>query len=343
MSTRGAVGAVMLAVAAACDPAGPLLLVDSCWENPSASAPPADLRCTGLYEDWAAKRVAWTVRSFSPGTALWSDGAQKQRWLYLPPGQPIDASNPDDWVFPVGTKAWKEFSLGGRRIETRLFAKVKDGAWQRATYLWSADGTTASRTDAGLRNWEGTGYEVPAVTDCDKCHNGRRDRLLGVEAVGLGELAATGLRLETLVGEGRIVPAIDPTAAQLPAALPPAERAALSWLHVNCGVSCHNRASDARAMGTNLFLRLELAQLLAAGQGAVALDPVVTTVAVATRAARWPGLRITAGAPAQSQLFRLASSRGADQMPPLLSHLPDPEGTRLLREWIESLAPSPPP
>ncbi len=338
----GAVGAVLVAGSACSGPAGPLVLVDSCWENPSFSGPPADLRCTGLYEDWPAKRVAGNVRGFAPGTALWSDGAGKHRWLYLPPGQTIDARDPDEWVFPVGTKAWKEFRVGGRRVETRLFAKVS-GGWQRATYLWSPDGTNAARTDDGVRNWEGTGYEVPSVSDCDKCHNGRRDRLLGVEAVGLGETTASGLRLDTLVREGRIVPALDPAAALLPEAMPPAERAALSWLHVNCGVSCHNRAADARAMGTNLFLRLELAQLIAAQEGAATLDPIVTTVAVATRTARWPGLRITAGSPAQSQLFRLASSRGRDQMPPLLSHLPDPEGTRILRAWIEALVPAPTP
>jgi hypothetical protein len=344
----GALGALMVGAGAACSgPAGPLVLVDPCWDNPSSSAPPAELGCTGLYDDWEAKRVAWNVRGFSPGTPLWSDGTQKQRWLYLPPGQPIDATDPDEWVFPVGTKVWKEFSIAGRRVETRLFAKVnaEAGGWQRATYLWSPDGTAASRLDGGVPNWEGTGYEVPPVTDCDKCHNGRRDRLLGVEAVGLGEAAASGLRLETLVREGRIVPAVDPAAAQLPDSMPPAERAALSWLHVNCGVSCHNRAADARAMGTNLFLRLELGQVIAARQGAAvgALDPIATTVEVSTRTAKWPGLRITAGAPAQSQLYRLASSRGPDQMPPLLSHVPDPEGTRLLRAWIESLVPTPPP
>jgi hypothetical protein len=244
-------------------------------------------------------------------------------------------------VFPVGTKAWKEFSRGGRRIETRLFAKVTPDHWQHATYLWSADGETAVRTDDGLANWEGTGYEIPPVTDCDKCHQGRRDRLLGVEAIGLGQPGAAGVTLEGLVRDGRLVPATEPTAARLPEAMPAAERAALSWLHINCGVSCHNRAADARAMGTNLFLRLELGQLAAAREGAGALDPVITTVGVATRSAKWPGVRVVPGAPARSQLFRLASSRGAEQMPPLLTHLPDPTGTRVLQEWIEALPVSP--
>jgi hypothetical protein len=255
----------------------------------------------------------------------------------------IDASDPDGWVFPVGTRAWKEFPRDGRRIETRLFAKVTSDRWQRATYLWSADGETAVRTDDGIGNWEGTGYEIPPVTDCDKCHQGRRDRLLGVEAIGLAQPGATGVTLEALVRDGRLVPATDPTAARLPEAMPAAERAALAWLHINCGVSCHSRAADARAMGTDLFLRLELGQLAAAREGVGALDPVITTVGVATRSARWPGVRVVPGGPARSQLFRLASSRGAEQMPPLLTHLPDPTGNKVLQEWIESLPASPSP
>jgi hypothetical protein len=257
---------VGLAAVACCEPREPLVVTDPCREDPSSTDAPADLRCTGLYEQWETKRVAWAARNFSPGTPLWSDGAEKRRWLYLPPGETIDASDPDEWVFPVGTKAWKEFSRGGRRIETRLFAKVTPDRWHRATYLWSADGETAVRTDGGLGNWEGTGHEIPPVT------------------------------LEGLVRDGGLVPALDPTAARVPEAMPAAQRAALSWLHINCGVSCHNRAADARAMGTNLFLRLELGQLAAAREGAGALDPVITTVEVATRSARWPGVRVVPGA-----------------------------------------------
>ena len=41
---------------------------------------------------------------------LWADYATKQRWILLPPGTKIDATDPNEWVFPVGTKVWKEFS-----------------------------------------------------------------------------------------------------------------------------------------------------------------------------------------------------------------------------------------
>jgi hypothetical protein len=70
----------------------------------AAEAPadlPARLRETGLVEGDPQ------VVAFAPQYPLWSDGAGKRRWLSLPPGQAIDASDPDAWQFPVGTRLWK--------------------------------------------------------------------------------------------------------------------------------------------------------------------------------------------------------------------------------------------
>ena len=83
---------------------------------------PDDLACTGLYADFAAKSAAPNVRAYAPGAPVWSDGADKSRWVYLPAGTKIDTSRMDEWTFPNGTKIWKEFRLGGKRIETRLFS-----------------------------------------------------------------------------------------------------------------------------------------------------------------------------------------------------------------------------
>ena len=49
---------------------------------------------------------------YTPNFALWSDGAAKERWLSLPAGTEIDTSDPDDWRFPDGTRAWKQFAVG---------------------------------------------------------------------------------------------------------------------------------------------------------------------------------------------------------------------------------------
>ncbi len=70
---------------------------------------PMKLSQTGLYADFAARTLSPGVISFVPRYQLWSDGADKQRYLLLPPGSTIDTTEMDHWVFPIGTKAWKEF------------------------------------------------------------------------------------------------------------------------------------------------------------------------------------------------------------------------------------------
>src|SRR5512138_3923951 len=99
-----------------------------------AAAPlPEHLRDTGLYARGSTEEIAAGVLPFSPQYPLWSDGAEKRRWIRLPPGTCIDARAPDRWVFPVGTRLWKEFSLG-RRLETRMLERTRDG-WRFATYV----------------------------------------------------------------------------------------------------------------------------------------------------------------------------------------------------------------
>src|SRR5688572_10898868 len=80
-----------------------------------AGTPPRTLECTGLYADLSTKQLAVGVREYAPAVELWSDGADKRRFIALPAGKQIDASNPSEWKFPVGTKLWKEFSVTGKR------------------------------------------------------------------------------------------------------------------------------------------------------------------------------------------------------------------------------------
>src|SRR5580704_7565093 len=68
------------------------------------SIPPMSLECTGLYSNIATKVVAPGVQSYAPAVPLWADYASKERWISLPPGTKIDASDPTEWLFPIGTK-----------------------------------------------------------------------------------------------------------------------------------------------------------------------------------------------------------------------------------------------
>jgi hypothetical protein len=109
-----------------------------------ATAPPTTpqtLQETGLYADFAELRVDPGHLAFAPQYPLWTDGATKRRWISLPPGTAIDASDPDAWVFPAGTRLWKEFSFAGARVETRYLERKADGQWLYAAYVWSQDAT----------------------------------------------------------------------------------------------------------------------------------------------------------------------------------------------------------
>ncbi|HSD65863.1 MAG TPA: hypothetical protein VLF95_04135, partial [Vicinamibacteria bacterium] len=158
---------------------------------PGASAwePPRTLRETGLYADWAAKTVDRGNLPFTPQYPLWSDGAVKARWIHVPPGRFIDASDADSWEFPVGTKLWKEFRIGGRRVETRYVESTAEG-WQFAVYLWSGDEEEAPLapergTRASAEVAPGVRHVVPSRYDCRVCHEGRPVPVLGFNALQL--------------------------------------------------------------------------------------------------------------------------------------------------------------
>src|SRR5262249_50775443 len=136
---------------------------------------------------------------------LWSDGAEKQRYLYLPPSTQIDTSNMDAWKLPVGTKAWKEFRVSGVLVETRFLWKQADANWIEASYIWASDMKSAVLTEVDAPTLlDDGGYEIPSQKACRKCHGGASDELLGVEAIALALPQAQGVTLTSLAAEGRL-------------------------------------------------------------------------------------------------------------------------------------------
>lgn len=200
-------------------------------DTQSLSELPQKLSETGLFVD-AAKTLAPNVLAYTPSFALWSDGAQKRRWLALPGGTTIDNSAPDTWRFPVGTKFWKEFTRDGVRVETRMLLKTgeADDAWVGASYVWR-DGD--DRSLEGMINARGTEHDVPAADRCFGCHGGRRSRVLGFSAVQLDNGGTPAL------SELSAMLAVQPQRSfRVPGN--EVERAALGYLFANCS-HCHNQ------------------------------------------------------------------------------------------------------
>ena len=233
---------------------------------------PERLEDTGLYSDALALVVDPAHISFSPQYPLWTDGATKHRWISIPEGASIDASDPDAWSFPVGARIWKEFSFDSRRVETRYMERLADGSWLYAAYAWSADGREAVLvSERGRRNahlfGNGRSHAIPGINDCKACHQGGRSEVLGFSALQLsgdrdpaaphGE-GESRLDLVALARSGKLVNLQKEFLSTPPRvkAASDSERAALGYLHGNCG-HCHNDKGPLQNVG--LFLRQTLA------------------------------------------------------------------------------------
>jgi len=293
----------------------------------------AHLSETGLFDDFAAKHVAPGIVAFEPTYKLWSDAATKRRWIRLPPGTQIDTADMDHWVFPVGTKFFKEFSLGGTLLETRLIERYGDGPedyWFGA-FVWTPDGTDAVFAEGGQNDINGTMHDAPAQKDCGKCHRGDVGRVLGFSAIQLSRATAPPAMPE-LVALGLLSdPPADPHGFPVPGDA--ATSAALGYLHANCG-HCHNE-NGAAWPDTQMVLRLVVGDRDAATSG-------VEQSIVGKNVTYWRGgaitLRVDPGAPDGSAIVARMNVRGSmDEMPPIATELVDATGVATVRSWIAAL------
>jgi len=299
--------------------------VDAAPERPCDGPP-------GLYVDAACQRLARDLAAYDPQFWLWSDGTDKERYIALPEGATIDASRPDGWVFPVGTRVYKTFLLEGVRLETRYFEKVREdegiGAWEMRTYAWNEAQDRAVEVTEGATDVLGTGHDIPAVALCAHCHagGGQPDVLLGFSALQLNH-SGSALSLDGLNAAGVLAPPVSPAQADIPST-DPTVRAALGYLHANCG-HCHG--GFVPRAGLELFVRSGLPSLEETGVYRSAVGrPSAWTAPGAT-------LRVAPGDPDGSTLTRRMGMRGSAQMPPLATERIDPTGLEAVRAWIAAL------
>lgn len=303
---------------------------DQCAEVPAGDLAqlPARLSESGLFAP-GTQNVAADVRPYAPAFELWSDGAVKHRWIWLPPGAVIDTADPDDWQFPRGTRLWKEFARDGVRVETRLLLKTgeREGDWVGAAYVWNGD--DALLTAGGAANVLGTEHDVPAADRCFGCHGGRKSRVLGFSAIQLASSAGPLTLHDAAAAKLLSEP------PQGPLKLPGSEtdQQVLGLLHASCA-HCHNPRRPA-GLGPRCYdpqNDIDLA-LSTTALGDFAQTGLARTVL---------GKAVKPGDAAGSKLFQLYTHRGPDglwgpsQMPPLATEKVDEAGARLLEGWINA-------
>jgi len=300
---------------------------------PDAAPPwtgPDLLSETGLYSDFDARTLAEGVTIFAPRWPLYSDGSEKNRYLLLPPGTTIDTSDADAWVFPDGTRAWKDFRRDGVLVETRFLEKTGEGdfGWRYVAYVWDVGETEAVATPEGLVDALGTPHDVPDQADCLNCHRGGSGFLLGVSALQLGDV---GGLLETLVGDGWLSDA-PPPAADLEAPGTPEIADVLGYLHANCG-HCHN---DRHPLSFMRSMRLNLPIGVATPEETPTYRTAIGTPA--DHEIEGTFINVDPGMPARSQLWVRMGLLDPDlRMPQVGTELPDAIGVPMIEAWILGL------
>ena len=295
-----------------------------CGPLPFLTEPPATLSATGLYDDIANDVIAPHAKPFQPLYPLWSDGAEKERWFYIPECEQIDTSDMDTWQVPVGARLWKQFTRDGVRVETRLIMRTGPGQFdfEFAVYQWTGD--EAFRVQNGVVDANGTGHDIPPESLCSSCH--RKDwRILGLGAVQLthglpGEtmasLSAGGLLTNPLPG-GVVIPGT------------PVDQAGLGYLHANCG-SCHYDGGV-----PNPPIKFKVLQ----AHTTVASTDTYTTCVNQPANFNCNCDRIEPGDAAASAVVQRMSVRDGDQMPPFATEIVDDAGVQAVSDWIDQLPP----
>lgn len=169
--------------------------------TPEEKAPakfPTRLSETGLYASVKEHRARPALIPYSVNAPLWSDGADKERFLALPGNSQIDFTGERGWGFPDGAVLVKTFSLvaendptARRRIETRLFT-LQSGKWAGYSYEWNDEQTDAvllpaagkdrpfTVADASAPNGKRQQtWHYPSRAECQVCHSRAANFALG--------------------------------------------------------------------------------------------------------------------------------------------------------------------
>lgn len=295
------------------------------------------------------------VVPYNLNTPLFTDYAEKARFVRLPPGKKAIYNDSSVFEFPVGTALIKHFyypvdardpAKGRQIIETRLLILEEKG-WKALPYIWNQEQTDAfldvagetkqvRYTDAGGKSWQHA-YYIPNLNQCKGCHN-RYEAMapIGPSARQLnGSAAIEGKDQHQLTYwtnhdmiEGLPETASWPKGVKWDDAKTGTldERARI-WLDINCG-HCHRSGGPASTSG--LYLDIHQQDPLKLGIG--------KTPVAAGRGSGNLEVSIRPGKPDQSILvYRMQSTDPGVMMPELGRSMNHAEGIALIREWIEAM------
>lgn len=344
-------------------PPSQFLYAQEAWQpRIVVSEPPALLSETGAFSDLAALAPAAGVFPYDVNAPLWSDAAEKKRWIALPndgvhdsPGEKIGFSPDGNWSFPPGTVFIKHFELPVdetdpsivKRLETRFIIIPESGEPYGLTYKWREDGSDADLLPDGLSEEipiaeAGGGtrlqrWDYPSPTDCRVCHNGNAGHILGPKTHQLnGDLlydrtGRSANQLESLASLGWFDEAYRPEhlpwflkSRHIADETASLEERVRSYLDSNCA-QCH-RPGGVRALFDARFTTPLSEQGLIRGS---LVEPAEQDRIIVPGDLEHSILRVRHG------------STGVIKMPPLAKNLVDAKAAQVISDWILSLPSAP--
>jgi uncharacterized repeat protein (TIGR03806 family) len=317
----------------------------------AGGALPRRLSQTGAFKDTPRMTPADGLIPYDVVVPFWSDGAEKKRWISVPPDARITFSPTGEWTFPPGTVFVKTFlhatndadTNSLRRLETRLLVCDADGGVYGAVYQWRADNrdadllatnrteTLSIQTAAGRRTQD---WYYPSRKDCLTCHTANAGHVLGVKTRQLNRdfTYPSGVRENELRAWSRLglfdtnldqtdLKAL-PALARLDDTTHSLEDRVRSYLDANCA-NCHRPHGTVAYFDARYDTPLAKQNLV---DGPVLFDERIDGARVIAPHDIW-----------RSILYMRTDTTEAFKMPPLARETIDENGTELLRQWINSL------
>lgn len=296
---------------------------------------PRKLSDFGFFQNPAQQVPAANVVPYRLNIPLYSDGAEKLRFIYLPAGSQAMDAGEGLLELPVGAALIKTFAFGAgddrQLIETRVLLRRADG-WLALPYKWNDEQTDARLAIAGARvdlttpAGEDISYRVPNKNQCKECHgvNGQvvpiGPKARNLSAGWLEELAAAGKLNAVPTGHDQLPLWENRETADLTAS-------ARGYLDVNCA-HCHRPGATASNSGLDLRWEQDDPHALGVNKRPVA----------AGRGSGGHLFDIVPGdADSSIMTFRMRSNEAGVAMPELGKTTIDQDGADIVTRWIEEM------
>lgn len=320
----------------------------------AAARPQRLLSAYGLFSDARPQRPSDGVVPYDLQVPLFTDYAEKYRFVYVPEGLTASYHESEVFDFPVGSVLVKTFAYPAdlrhpesniRLIETRLLIH-RDTGWDAWAYVWNEEQTDATLKVAGkvlpvdfidlAGASRSINYIVPNKNQCKGCHSFNREVTpIGPKARNLNKdfdyhssrvnqisfWTGAGI-LAGVPEDGEIpsLPAVEDSAASI-------DGRARAYLDINCA-HCHRLEGPGSTSGlfltygeTNRTAWGYKKRPVAAGRGSGGLSYDIL-----------PG-----NAEASILYYRMVSVDPEIMMPEVGRTTAHAEGLALIRDWINSM------